>query len=90
MGLEENLVELDKAQKTIIEWTQELESLHGIYKTNPSISFAQIRKLNTQTYYMIEFMKVLSKQAMAGTTPSTLSEILDKLDPAVAKILAGK
>lgn len=88
--LVENLIELDKAQKSIIQWHIELAQLHTIYKTKPSISFSQIDKMQTQVYYLIEYMKVLTKEALAGTIPSTLSEIVNNLDPEVAKLLVQK
>ena len=88
--LEENLIELDKAQKSTIQWQLELAQLHNIYKTKPSISFSQIDKIQKQVYYLIEYMKVLTREALAGTIPSTLSEIVHNLDPEVAKLLFEK
>ena len=75
---EEILAWLEEAKQIVHSWHVDLEQLHRIYKTTPS---ADIDKVTTAAYHLLQYMQVLSIAALMGTTFSTLREVMHGLDP---------
>jgi len=84
---EEILAWLEEAGVTIFQWRNNLERLHETYKTKPS---ADLEQVSTVAYQVIQYMRVLSIQALSGTTTSKLHELLEKLPPEVLLELSKK
>jgi len=83
----EILAWLEEAGSIISQWQIKLEHLHSAYKTKPS---ADLQQVSTVAYYVLQYMQVLSIQALSGTTISQLSEVLKILPPEVLLELSKK
>lgn len=82
---EKILAWLEEAKGIVCKWQFDLEQLHKIYKTKPS---ARLDKVSTVAYHILQYMQVLSIQALLGTTTSKMSEVLSQLDPEVLLLLS--
>lgn len=83
----EILAWLDEAGVTIFQWHTNLKRLHETYKTKPS---ADLEQVSTVAYHVLQYMQVLSIEALLGTKTSKLNEVLEKLPPEVLLELSKK
>lgn len=84
---EEILAWLEEAGVIIFQWQIKLEHMHNTYKTKPS---ADLQQVATIAYHVLQYMQILSIEALSGTTTNKLNEVLKKLPPEVLLELSKK